>query len=193
MTQSDKIWFMRRVVVGLVFGAMVLVASAAAPVPAKQSSVDKANSRTIKSRSAKRAPVRRVVSRRKVNGRWVTVTRVVRASPGPSYQLHPDPERYQEIQKSLAERGYFKGDVNGQWGDDSTDALRRFQEDQKLPVADGKISARSLTGLGLGAKHDGSSVPPSVSSGPPSSGPPVVPPPPVEPPPQPTSEPPPVS
>lgn len=74
---------------------------------------------------------------------------------GPSYQLHPDPERYQEIQKALADRGYFKGESNGQWGDDSTDALRRFQTDQKLPD-DGKINALTLEALGLGPKHDGS-------------------------------------
>lgn len=79
------------------------------------------------------------------------------AKPGPSYQLHPDPERYQEIQKALADRGYFKGDVNGVWGDDSTDALKRFQSDQKLPD-DGKISALTLIGLGLGPKHDGKLV-----------------------------------
>jgi hypothetical protein len=71
--------------------------------------------------------------------------------------LHPDPERYQEIQKALADRGYFKGDVNGQWGDDSVDALKRFQADSKLPD-DGKINALSLIGLGLGPKHD--SLPP---------------------------------
>ncbi len=76
---------------------------------------------------------------------------------GPSYQLHPDPERYQEIQKALADRGYFKGEVNGQWGDDSVDALKRFQADQKLPD-DGKINSLSLIGLGLGPKHNGSAV-----------------------------------
>jgi len=81
----------------------------------------------------------------------------VHAKPAPSYQLHPDPERYQEIQKALADRGYFKGDVNGVWGDDSTDALKRFQADQKLPD-DGKISALTLIGLGLGPKHDGKLV-----------------------------------
>ncbi len=82
---------------------------------------------------------------------------------GPSYQLHPDPERYQEIQKALADRGYFKGEANGQWGDDSTDALKRFQADQKLPD-DGKINSLSLIGLGLGPKHNGSSVAPSGSA-----------------------------
>lgn len=79
---------------------------------------------------------------------------------GPSYQLHPDPERYREIQRALADRGYFKGEVNGRWGDDSTDALKRFQADQKLPD-DGKINSLSLIGLGLSPKHDGSSVTPA--------------------------------
>jgi hypothetical protein len=80
-----------------------------------------------------------------------------RKAPAPSFQVHPDPDRYQEIQKALADRGYFKGEVNGRWGDDSVDALKRFQADQKLDD-DGKISALTLTGLGLGPKHDSNSV-----------------------------------
>jgi Putative peptidoglycan binding domain len=79
---------------------------------------------------------------------------------GPNYQLHPDAQRYQEIQNALAERGYFKGEVNGLWGDDSIQALKRFQADQKLPD-DGKINSLSLIGLGLGPKHNGSSVTPA--------------------------------
>jgi murein L,D-transpeptidase YcbB/YkuD len=75
----------------------------------------------------------------------------------PSYQTHPDPERYQEIQKALADRGYLKSEPNGQWDNDSIDALKRFQADQKLDT-DGKINARTLMGLGLGPKHDGGSV-----------------------------------
>lgn len=82
---------------------------------------------------------------------------------GPSYQLHPDPQRYQEIQKALFDRGYFKGEVNGQWGDDSIDALKRFQADQKLPN-DGKINSLSLIGLGLGPSHNGSPVTPADRS-----------------------------
>lgn len=78
----------------------------------------------------------------------------------PTYQLHPDQQRYQEIQKALAERGYFKGAVNGEWGDDSVDALKRFQIDQKVRD-DGKIDALSLIALGLGPKHNGSSVTPA--------------------------------
>ena len=76
--------------------------------------------------------------------------------PAPSYQLHPDPERYVEIQKALADRGYYKGQINGEWGDDSVDSLKRFQADQKLPD-DGKLSSLTLQGLGLGARHDGTS------------------------------------
>ena len=79
--------------------------------------------------------------------------RRTRRAAGPSYQLHPDSSRYTEIQKALADRGYFKGEANGVWGDDSVDALKRFQADQKLD-ADGKINSLSLIGLGLGPKHD---------------------------------------
>jgi len=72
---------------------------------------------------------------------------------GPSYQTHPDSARYKDIQQALADKGYFKGDVNGQWGDDSVAAIKQFQADQKLPD-DGKISAPTLIDLGLGPKHD---------------------------------------
>lgn len=80
-----------------------------------------------------------------------------RAPAGPPLQMHPDTERYQQIQKALADRGYFKGEVNGQWNDDSVDALKRFQADQHLDN-DGKITALTLQGLGLGPKHDGSTA-----------------------------------
>ena len=84
--------------------------------------------------------------------RPVTRRKVSRV-PKPAYQVHPDPERYKEIQQALADKGYFKGDVNGQWGDDSVSAMKQFQVDQKLSD-DGKISAPALIGLGLGPKHE---------------------------------------
>ena len=123
------------------------------PVPAKQ--------KTTKPAPRKSA----TVSRKLVNGRWVRVTRTARAKPGPSYQVHPDPDRYQEIQKALADRGYFKGEANGQWNDDSVDALKRFQADQKL-TDDGKINSLSLIGLGLGPKHNGTAVTPPAPGAP---------------------------
>lgn len=73
----------------------------------------------------------------------------------PSFQTHPDEERYQQIQQALADKGYFKGEANGRWGQDSVEALQKFQLDNKFPdiYSDGKINALSLNGLGLGSKH----------------------------------------
>ena len=69
-----------------------------------------------------------------------------RSSQGPS------PERYKEIQQALADKGYYKGDVTGQWDSLSGDALRSFQSDQNLRV-DGKVGSLSLIALGLGPKR----------------------------------------
>jgi peptidoglycan hydrolase-like protein with peptidoglycan-binding domain len=99
-----------------------------------------------------------------------TKRRTARKRSGPSYQTHPTPERYQEIQQALSDKGYFKGDVNGKWGDDSVDALKRFQSEHQL-TDDGKISAQSLIQLGLGPKHDGGAV--SLAPAPSTDPPPV--------------------
>lgn len=85
-----------------------------------------------------------------------------RKPAGPSYQTRPTPERYKEIQQSLADKGYFHGEVNGTWGNDSTEALKRFQTDHQLPD-DGKINSLSLIQLGLGPKHDSAAVHPGTS------------------------------
>ena len=69
-----------------------------------------------------------------------------------SYQQAPTPERYQEIQHALADKGYFKGSIDGKWGPDSVDALKKFQSDQSLDP-DGKIGSLSLIALGLGPKR----------------------------------------
>ncbi len=100
--------------------------------------------------------------------------RRARRAPAPAYQLHPDTSRYAEIQKALSDRGYFKGEANGQWNDDSVDALKRFQADQKLDSG-GKIDSRTLIGLGLGPKHDASLAPPHLApSSPPAETTPVT-------------------
>jgi peptidoglycan hydrolase-like protein with peptidoglycan-binding domain len=80
----------------------------------------------------------------------------------PSYQTHPTPERYKEIQQSLADKGYFKGEINGVWGADSTEALKRFQSDHKLSD-DGKLTSLSLIQLGLGPKHESAALHPGTS------------------------------
>ena len=69
-----------------------------------------------------------------------------------SVQKEPAPDRYKEIQQSLAEKGYFAGPVNGTWGPDSVEALKRFQRDQNIGD-DGKLGSLSLIALGLGPKR----------------------------------------
>jgi len=70
----------------------------------------------------------------------------------PLLQQQPTPERYKEIQQALADRGYFRGMPDGNWGPDSVEALKRFQREQNLD-SDGKIGALSLMALGLGPKR----------------------------------------
>ena len=91
--------------------------------------------------------------------------------PARSYQQAPTADRYKEIQQALASKGYFQGEPNGQWGSESTDALKRFQADQSL-MPDGKINSLSLIALGLGpkrltAKSDAAPVPQTAPAAPP--------------------------
>jgi hypothetical protein len=109
-------------------------------------------------RSKTKTTVRRVVVTRMVHGRLVKVSRVVRVKTVPIVPPHPDTDRLREIQNALADKGYFKGDVNGAWNADSVAALKQFQTDKSI-TPDGKINSLSLIGLGLGPKHDGSVAP----------------------------------
>ena len=41
-----------------------------------------------------------------------------------------------QIQQALADKGYYSGPVNGVWGSDSLEALKKFQADRtSLPTA----------------------------------------------------------
>ncbi|MEO8658137.1 MAG: peptidoglycan-binding domain-containing protein [Bryobacteraceae bacterium] len=71
----------------------------------------------------------------------------------PRGQQSPSTDRVSEIQKALIDRGYAKGEPTGTWGPDSADALRRFQEDNKISPT-GKLNSMSLIHLGLGPKRD---------------------------------------
>lgn len=80
-------------------------------------------------------------------------------------QLQPTPDRYMEIQKALADRGYLKTEPNGVWDSASQDAMRAFQNDRKLDPS-GKLTAASLIALGLGPKHDSPVVPAKLDATP---------------------------
>ncbi len=68
-------------------------------------------------------------------------------------QLQPTEQRYKEIQAALLSKGYLHGEPQGTWNQESVEALRRFQQDQKLEPT-GKIDSLSLIALGLGPKHE---------------------------------------
>jgi peptidoglycan hydrolase-like protein with peptidoglycan-binding domain len=68
-------------------------------------------------------------------------------------QQEPTPERYREIQQALIGRGYLQAPGPEKWGPESVEALKRFQQDQKLE-ASGKLDSLSIIALGLGPKRD---------------------------------------
>jgi hypothetical protein len=80
-------------------------------------------------------------------------------------QQEPTPERYREIQQALVGRGYLEPPATGKWGEDSVEALKKFQEDQNLHVS-GRITALSLIALGLGPKRESAEQSPSPASSP---------------------------
>jgi peptidoglycan hydrolase-like protein with peptidoglycan-binding domain len=53
-----------------------------------------------------------------------------------------------EVQRELAERGYYGGPIDGAIGPQSRAAIRAFQVDKGLPVT-GRVDGRLLDSLGL--------------------------------------------
>ena len=107
-------------------------------------------------------------------------TRSVRSATYRASQQTPTQERYTEIQKALAARGFFDGEPNGIWDDKSVAALKRFEAEQSL-TPDGKLDSLSLIALGLGPSR-GPYVPPEppklsepIGTAPPPKEPPVEP------------------
>ncbi|HEX4227691.1 MAG TPA: peptidoglycan-binding domain-containing protein [Bryobacteraceae bacterium] len=157
---------------GLVFLVILSIAVASASPASKKKTIHKAGaSSTHAAKSApsshasthhshvasSKTPAKSVSTARRgvANAKATRRRRWVARAATPSFQTHPDEERYKQIQQALAGKGYFKGEVNGQWRQDSVDALQKFQLDNKFPdiYSDGKINALSLNGLGLGPKH----------------------------------------
>lgn len=60
--------------------------------------------------------------------------RALLAGPPQLGRLIPDPETIRALQRSLAERGYFQGPLDGVASPALTDAIARFQADGKLPA-----------------------------------------------------------
>jgi peptidoglycan hydrolase-like protein with peptidoglycan-binding domain len=102
-----------------------------------------------KSTTSKNAPAKKSIAK-KTTRRPATTWR--------NRQLVPTPDRYRQIQEALASKGYLRSEeATGVWGQNSIDALKKFQTDQNINSS-GKINSLSLIALGLGPKRD--TVPP---------------------------------
>jgi Putative peptidoglycan binding domain len=128
---------------------MVAIAFAAPP-PAPKKSTTAASAKSTKPVTSKAGASKSGKTRKAVN-------------QAPPRQAQPSADRYREIQSALAEKGYLKVEPSGVWDQESTDAMRRFQEDQKME-ATGKLTSKALISLGLGPKNEGQTVPTTQSS-----------------------------
>jgi peptidoglycan hydrolase-like protein with peptidoglycan-binding domain len=82
-------------------------------------------------------------------------------------QMAPTADRYREIQQALASKGYLKQEeATGVWNQNSVEALKRFQSEQKIEST-GKINSLSLIALGLGPKHETATAKPPATPQPP--------------------------
>jgi peptidoglycan hydrolase-like protein with peptidoglycan-binding domain len=116
----------------------------------KKTGAKKTTAKTSSSKASKTSKASK--SAKTAAGKKSAAAKTTAARYHRSTQKEPAPERYKEIQQSLADKGYFAGPVNGTWGSDSVDALKRFQRDQNIGD-DGKLGSLSLIALGLGPKR----------------------------------------
>ena len=121
----------------------------------KGSSTGERSSGVANKQSAKGSAAKKGSTSRSARGRG---KKGAKAKPAARGQQAPTPERVKEIQQALIDRGYLKGEASGVWGQDSVDALRRFQGDKNLE-ATGKLSSLSLIHLGLGPKRAATAQP----------------------------------
>jgi hypothetical protein len=154
-----KIWVYFGLLCWLSQGLLLQGAQAAVKhkaVGAKKSSPAKHVSSKIVGRP-KASQVRKASSRKIGASR----SRHTTAKAQPARQAAPSSDRYKEIQEALVAKGYMTTPPNGQWDQNSQDAMRKFQADQNLSVS-GKLSSRSIIALGLGSPS--AAVPPASAA-----------------------------
>jgi peptidoglycan hydrolase-like protein with peptidoglycan-binding domain len=133
-----------------IIGVLCAVMLCGSLAGAASSSKGKKSSGKVVKSSAKKKTVSS--KKRKARGSW--------RSRG---QQAINAERVREIQEALIRENYLNGDVDGEWGERTQTALRRFQEDhgwQAKIVPD----SRALIKLGLGPKHENVLNPESLTS-----------------------------
>lgn len=63
-------------------------------------------------------------------------------------QLNIAPGTVRDVQRALSQRGYFSGQTDGNWNEQSEQALREFQRAQGLEPT-GRFDQQTLSALGL--------------------------------------------
>ena len=139
----------KTIVIVLAFSTALAV-WAATPAAKGKTAAKKTTAKKSTSKSSKSA-TKKGSAKQSASGKR-TSAKTASSSYRRSTQREPAPERYKEIQQSLADKGYFAGPVNGTWNSDSVEALKRFQRDQNIGD-DGKLGSLSLIALGLGPKR----------------------------------------
>ena len=135
--------------------SIIVAETATTTTPAKKKTTPKKRKSTAK-------PGSTTASKRTTAARGRTTSY---RAPARARQTQPTPERYKEIQQALASKGYLKSEPTGSWNQESSDAMRRFQQDQNIN-ASGKIDSLSLIALGLGPKRGTSATPPAAAPSP---------------------------
>jgi hypothetical protein len=158
-----------------IFAALALALTIAAQTQKKS-----ASTKTAKKASTRKAPLKskneaKSAPKKKSPGKAVSKkspkSANKKAPPRTTWrnrQAAPTPERYKQIQDALVSKGFLSPeDATGNWGQNSADALKKFQAAQNIQST-GKIDSLSLIALGLGPKHD-TAPPPKPPETPPQS------------------------
>ena len=155
---------LRKTIAAFAVAAVVATGLAVADgVTTKKSTTTKKKSSSKGSSAAqKKTPAKKGVASTKKRG---TSTKSRSVQSWRTRQTQPTPDRYKEIQQALVKKGYLSGEPSGVWDQQSIDALRRFQQDQKLEST-GKIDSLSLIALGLGPKHETAAAKPPAAQPP---------------------------
>ena len=141
---------MRLIAAGFFLVGAAALASLAAPAVSKKGTAAAPKSAgTIK----RGAPAAAAAAGKRTVGKRIVRRRAVDQRPTYVGQQRPAPERIQEIERALIEKGYLTGEPDVNWDQATTDGLRRFQQSQNL-YADGRLSSMSLIALGLGARQN---------------------------------------
>jgi hypothetical protein len=135
--------------------AFVALAWAADPATTKKKTLPKKTTATSKSRTSSGKAVTRKTTSTSTTTRGGKKAPVRKATAAwRTRQMQPTQDRYKEIQDALVTKGYLRAeDANGSWNQNSVDAMKRFQAEQKID-SNGKINSLSLIALGLGPKRE---------------------------------------